>query len=33
MNEVDELMLDPEISEIVEEIDFICWFLGVWDGD
>ena len=30
MSEVDEL--DLEISEMIEEIEWIAWFLRVWDG-
>ena len=27
---VDELLADPEISEIVEEIEFLAWLMKVW---
>ncbi len=31
---VDELMADPEIAEIVEEIEWMAWLLRVWEvGD
>lgn len=28
----EELMLDPEIGEMVEEIEWLAWLLRVW-GD
>jgi len=27
---VDELLEDPEIGEIVEEIEWLAWLLRVW---
>ena len=28
--EVDEILADPEISEMVEEIAWLTWLLRVW---
>ena len=30
---IEELLEDPEISEMVEEIVFSAWLLRVWDGN
>lgn len=32
MEEINQLLKDTEISEMVDEIDWIAWFLRVWDG-
>jgi len=31
--EVDELLADPEISEMVEEISWLAWLLKVWGNE
>ena len=30
---IDELLKEKEIVEMVEEIEWCCWFMGVWDGN
>ncbi len=30
---VDEMMADPEIAEMVEEIEWLAWLLRISDGD